>query len=515
MNYFKCFLPLFLLLACCDLVGQNNFSFSIGHSAFNQGIGNSILSLEDGNYLIVGDCYMPSYDSCINVLKMDSLGNVLWHKYYEGLGTFYMRDNILIDKEGAGFIVAAKVAQEGNRWNMGMVKLDSSGDSLWVKAYGGEGIEWTSRMIQLDDGGYILVGYGNSFGDQSEVDGYMVRTDKTGEVIWDKIVTGSKDDRVTGIVQEHSNSFLINIATKNTPSGVFRPLLMRIDSMGNETWSRLYDTDEQHCGLFFKKSHLGGYLFNGCRDFDVTDSKDKFFESMMRGDSLGNFQWTTYFPHFKNKSVANFRELKDGSIIVVGTDRDFASSYYGWIGKIDLNGTVLWEKHYTLEGALGPFLLYDIELAKDGGFVAIGTVNQTIENSNHPQPQIWVLKVDSMGCWQGNCSEDELIVTSPITTSIDAPIDSSSLDVDFFHLYPNPSTNRSNVTFHTAFVSSNRVLLLYDVWGRLVQKIVLQSGQQHLILDAAELGLSDGVYILALKVDGTAIQQEKWGVVKN
>src|SRR5436190_12259968 len=77
-----------------------------------------------------------------------------------------------------------------------IIKLNSAGTILWQKSYGGTNNDYASSIKQTTDGGYIFSGYTSSNdGDVSGnhggfEDGWVVKTDSTGTLIWQKCLGG-------------------------------------------------------------------------------------------------------------------------------------------------------------------------------------------------------------------------------------------------------------------------------------------------------------------------------------
>jgi len=86
----------------------------------------------------------------------------------------------------------------GDGW---LIKTDSIGNILWEKTYGGSGGEHFKRIIKTDDNSIYLLGQSNSSDGDISYDPYpgssdfwIVKIDTSGSIIWDKIVGGNNDD---------------------------------------------------------------------------------------------------------------------------------------------------------------------------------------------------------------------------------------------------------------------------------------------------------------------------------
>ena len=66
-----------------------------------------------------------------------------------------------------------------------LIKTNAKGETTWRKTFGGEGKDNGWAVRQIDDGGYIIAGFSNSFGD-GDMDVLLIRTDSTGKEIWDR-----------------------------------------------------------------------------------------------------------------------------------------------------------------------------------------------------------------------------------------------------------------------------------------------------------------------------------------
>lgn len=160
-----------------NLVWSNEYTAVFG--GFSQGM--SIL--EDA----VGDIYFSSnindaFASVdIAVLKLQSNGNVIWLKKYGG--TYADWGKSISTTNDRGLIVSGKSNSAGNGdYDACLIKLDQNGSVQWAKEYGTVWYDIPANAVQTTDNGYIMTGQTFSFGtntDSSKV--WLVKTDSVGQ----------------------------------------------------------------------------------------------------------------------------------------------------------------------------------------------------------------------------------------------------------------------------------------------------------------------------------------------
>src|SRR5207248_1697389 len=104
--------------------------------------------------------------------------------------------------------------------------IDSNGNKVWDKRFGGMNDDWLYSMQQTNDGGYILGGYSNSdsSGDKTEptrgdIDYWIVKIDSLGNKEWDKRFGGLNEDYLTSLQQTADGGFILGGYTLSDSSG--------------------------------------------------------------------------------------------------------------------------------------------------------------------------------------------------------------------------------------------------------------------------------------------------------
>ncbi len=108
------------------------------------------------------------------LIKTDDQGRELWNKTYGGAASDLFFD-VQVTNDG-GFLLTGRTESFGNGfYDVWVVRTNSSGDTLWTKTFGGPGFDGSSGAVVTSDRGYAIAAqteYYNSFGSS---DGWLIR----------------------------------------------------------------------------------------------------------------------------------------------------------------------------------------------------------------------------------------------------------------------------------------------------------------------------------------------------
>jgi hypothetical protein len=178
--------------------------------------GNSVQQVIGGGYVIAG-VTGPGYgDACL--IKTDSLGNTRWTRVYGGV-TWDGGRSVQQTTDG-GYVVCGYTTSFGaGHYDVYLVKTDSSGDTLWTRAYGGAADEEGHDVQQTTDGGYIVTGYSTSYDAGFGGDVYLVKTDSSGDTLWTRTYGGPGADVGYSVMQPIDGSYVIAGCTGSFGAG--------------------------------------------------------------------------------------------------------------------------------------------------------------------------------------------------------------------------------------------------------------------------------------------------------
>ena len=156
----------------------------------NDDITNVIVQSSDGNYVFAGSTGSTGsiLSSQLYVVKISSTGqhDVLWQKTYDEncMNSAY---SIQKTKDGGYVLAGVKDLQVTSimpleaTGDLYVLKIDSNGNLVWQKTYGGDNLDSGSSIQQTSDGGYIVGGTTQSFVSETN-DAYILKLDSSGNL---------------------------------------------------------------------------------------------------------------------------------------------------------------------------------------------------------------------------------------------------------------------------------------------------------------------------------------------
>ena len=343
--------------------------------------GNSVQQTTDDGYIITG--YTESFGNGgqdVYLLKIDENGNEIWSKTFGGSDDDVGRS--VKQTTDGGYIITGVTQSFGNNSDVYLIKTDGNGNELWTKIFGGSDDDFGSSVQQTTDGGYIITGVTHSFGSNSEF--YLIKTDGNGNEIWSKtfVTTRWEEDCGNSVQQTTDGGYIITGFTESLGNDD-DVCLIKTDGNGNELWIKTYgEPNNYDVGCSVQQTIDGGYIITGWTG-DGGDS-DIY---LIKTDGNGNELWNKTFGTFIESNIgSSVQQTNDGGYIITG---NIEWGYDVCLIKTDGNGNELWME--TFGGPNNYDIGWSVQQTTDGGYIITGMTGDGNDFD------VYLIKTDNQG----------------------------------------------------------------------------------------------------------------------
>jgi len=342
----------------------------------------SIVATEDG-YLVLGEISYEitqggNGDSDLLVFRIDTLGNVIWERTYGGT-SIETPSGIISDSLGYYYISAWTGSDDGDvqsgnhgdfdRW---IIKIDGQGNIMWEKCYGGSGVEYGGRIQLLRNGNIITYGATTSSDGDVPVnygylDDWLMIITPDGDIVQSRVYGNMGQNNIFDIVETRDEGFFF--ASKA----------------------------EEVQGMVEGTHHGSGDVWA----VKLTPEMEIEWQKLYGGSGYD----------YGNRGVL---ELGDGYIFLGLTESDDGDvsglhpnedNYPDiWVVRIDTIGSIMWQK--CLGGSSRDYPRAGLYPTQDGGFMVVAeTMSEDgdVEGLHNywwtgsPLSDIWMAKLSSEG----------------------------------------------------------------------------------------------------------------------
>ncbi len=328
----------------------------------------------------------------VMLIKTDTNGNPSWGRLGGGTGND-ISNSIAINSSNSRVAIAGHFSSVtftidtttlvlSGSLDAFFAQYDNNGNPLWLRGAGGAGDEIGFRVVGDYSGNSIFVGqFGSNIlvdtfeisnSASSGIDGFIIKHDSDGNVLWAKGIGGSSNDIAYSVTVDYMNNIYV-VGYFNSPSITFDNItlsnagnndifIVKYDSNGNVQWARTaggtnndyaysVHIDGQN-NVYVTGSFSSSNYVLGSSTYSTTGSNDVFIVKL---NSSGNFLWSRVFGGSGSDIAYGIQVSKNNSVYVTGTyasaSMDIGTATLNRIGgndvflaKYDSNGNFQWAR---------------------------------------------------------------------------------------------------------------------------------------------------------------------------
>ncbi len=338
----------FMVMLCIPAMGLPQQLWNI---SLNGSEARSITRAIDNGYVFAG----TGSDKEYILVKLDEMGNVIWNRSYYPVEEKKNSAFDLLPLED-GYIMCGISAGSGvddDRLDISVVRTDESGEMIWQRVIERENEEYGRSIVQTGDGGFILAGY--SLYQRLNVDIYLLKLNSAGEIVWNRTYgTG----QANSIVTARDSGYLV-AGFKGGDAYVFK-----IDEEGEVLWEKSQGGDDFEVADSIIATEDGGYLMAGFTESFGEGGRDFY---LLKIDQEGNKIWEKAYGTPERDEANSVTEVEGG--YVAGGITGLYPMLAHFL-KVDKNGDLLWELDFVPTNI---DIAYDVSPSWTGEFIGCGS----------------------------------------------------------------------------------------------------------------------------------------------
>ena len=264
-----------------DLEGNSIWEKTFGSAQLD--VGYRIVKSTDGNLFLLGATEKANAGNRdIQLYKVDTDGNLIWEKSWGGAGQEIAET--LIETSNSEILIAATTSSIGNGGrDIYLTWLSAQGNILREKTYGRSGDDGASDLLEIENGKLLVFGYTSSYGATSR-DFYLLQLNANGDSLWGKRYGGNDYEESWRIVKTKNNNYLLHgHSAKTDPNHNMYSVL--VDSLGNTIWEREYGGSEHDGGHSALVNANGNFILLG-RSMSFGQQRQMLFVELSKSGNL-------------------------------------------------------------------------------------------------------------------------------------------------------------------------------------------------------------------------------------
>ena len=357
------------VLMPCPASGQQAWEKLFGGPV--QDWGYAVQQTLDGGYIVVGMTNsFGTGDFDAYAVKTDSFGTGMWAGVWGG--TDGECANSVVQAADSGYVIAGYTGSFGPGNNdVWLIKTNGAGDTLWTKTFGGASRpDGANSVGRTAAGGYIVAGFTQSFGPGTPTyaNVWLILTDGSGNAFWTRNYGGDANDIAYSVQQTFDGGFIVAGTTQSFGNGS-QVYLIRTDADGDTLWTRTYGGSDYEEGNSVQQTSDSGYIIAGKTTSFGATLGDMY---LVKTNAVGETLWTRTYGGDSAEVANSVQQTTDGGYVLAGQTNSYGKQYQVYVVKTDADGDTLWTRTF---GGDSLDVGNAIQQTSDGGYIVAGVAD--------------------------------------------------------------------------------------------------------------------------------------------
>jgi hypothetical protein len=177
------------------------------------------------------------------------------------------------------------------------VQQTSAPCEQWNRTFGGAGYDSGNEVQQTSDGGYIIIGFTDSYGvDVRDV--WLIKTDKKGNEEWNKTFGGAGDDRALSVEHTSDGGYIITGVTYSYGGGGSDVWLIKLapsentsTSLGEAVDNTTLSWNTGGNASWFGQRSTHFYGADAAQSGTISHNQESWIQTTVSGPGTLGFYW--------------------------------------------------------------------------------------------------------------------------------------------------------------------------------------------------------------------------------
>lgn len=370
---------LFLFVGTAN--AQTTFHKALGRAMSDEAA--DMVRTADGSLVVAGRTVHPvTLDQNILLVKFTESGDTVWTRSIGADGVNEDAVSVRETDDGGLILCGTQEIIAVAPGNILLVRTNDLGQPIWSKTFGGATIETGKGAEETSDGGFIVLGSTSDLSVPAKM--CLIKTDAAGDTTWTRILgtTPNRYDFAESIVETTDGGYLITGG--GYQSGVFQgTYLIRTDPFGAVLWAK--SATGMPSGIRVVETVGGGSIVLGIVPANSIDLH------AIRFDALGDTLWSRSYGGSSFEEAEAVIQTSDEGFLFAGATRSFSAGLTdAYFVRTDAAGNIVWTRAF---GQSQHDRFYAVQELPDHSFAAVGHTT----SFGSGQSDVFLVRADSAG----------------------------------------------------------------------------------------------------------------------